>query len=124
MNLQPLGICMSYQQTREIVKLVAQDYDVEVQEWADELKKSITIYSHYSDITAGYITIHSSSELTGVDTLHNLSAKDIFGTSDDEADDDDSEELTGQLGRDEYSDVEGELDSSESLDGVMLQRLS
>ena len=43
MNLQPLGICMSYQRTREIVKLVAQDYDVEVQEWADELKKSITI---------------------------------------------------------------------------------
>ena len=52
-----------------------------------------------------------------MDTLHNLSAEDIFGTSDDEVDDD-SEELTGQLGRDEYSDVEDELGSTESLDAA------
>ena len=55
MNLQPLGICMSYQWTREIVKLVAQDYDVEVQEWADELKKYITISPRV--ITVAIVTL-------------------------------------------------------------------
>lgn len=40
-NMQPLGVCLTYQRTMDIVKLVSQDHDMEVQMWADELIKQI-----------------------------------------------------------------------------------
>ena len=36
-NLQPLGICMSYQGTMNIVEKISEYHDIQVQEWADEL---------------------------------------------------------------------------------------
>ncbi len=40
-NLQPLGVCMSYQGTMNIVEKISEDHDVEVEIWADELVKLI-----------------------------------------------------------------------------------
>ena len=40
-NLHPLNVCMSYQRTLDLVQGISQDHDIEVQFWADELKKLI-----------------------------------------------------------------------------------
>lgn len=38
MNLQPLNVTMSYQGTRDIIKKISTDHDVEVQFLCDEMK--------------------------------------------------------------------------------------
>ena len=40
-NMQPLGVCLSYQRTMDIIKLISQDHDIEVSFWADELIETI-----------------------------------------------------------------------------------
>ena len=40
-NLHPLNICMSYQQTLRTLDKISEDHDVQVQVWAEELTKRI-----------------------------------------------------------------------------------
>ena len=39
--MQPLGVCLTFQRTMDIVALISQDHDIDVQYWADELVKTI-----------------------------------------------------------------------------------
>lgn len=39
--MQPLGVCLTYQRTLQLVKGLSQDHDAKVQEWADEQVKHI-----------------------------------------------------------------------------------
>lgn len=39
--MQPLGICLSYQRTMEIVRIISEDHNIEVQEWEDKLVERV-----------------------------------------------------------------------------------
>ena len=45
-NMQLLGICLSYQRTMDIVRILSEDHHIEVQVWADELRERIKGESH------------------------------------------------------------------------------
>ena len=45
-NMHPLSVCMSYQRTLDIVKVLSEDHDIEVSIWADELKKDMEVPSN------------------------------------------------------------------------------
>ena len=40
-NLQPLNICMSFQQTHRILRKISEDHDAIVKVWAGELSERI-----------------------------------------------------------------------------------
>lgn len=40
-NLQPLNVCLSYQGTLNLIAQLSEDHDIEVQEWADEIKNNM-----------------------------------------------------------------------------------
>lgn len=44
--MRPLFVCLSYQRTLDIVKLLSEDHDIEVSVWVDELKKGIEVPSN------------------------------------------------------------------------------
>lgn len=39
--MQPLGICLSYQRTMDIVRIISEDHNIEVQEWEDKLVERV-----------------------------------------------------------------------------------
>ena len=40
-NLQPLNVCLSYQRTSDLVKLISEDHAIEVEYWKDQLMSLI-----------------------------------------------------------------------------------
>ena len=59
--MQPLGVCMSYQTTLNIVEKISQDHDVEVQIWADELANLIEKPSSVSIIIVVFVILPLST---------------------------------------------------------------
>ena len=64
--MQPLGVCMSYQTTLNIVEKISQDHDVEVQIWADELANLIEKPTSVSIIIVVFVIF------TFINTLLNI----------------------------------------------------
>ena len=87
--LQPLMVCLSHKGTSILIKTLSEDYNVDVQFWADKLQERISVCQVNTSLLLNIAFILLCAQLT--DFEFNYQRSDVFG--DEQLDDDNDEQL-------------------------------